>query len=202
MDGKDINIHDFVSQQEIEQVQQDKIVEEEILERSIKQRASQILSGSSLTKKIKNIDVGAKLDFETINSLEFTVSAFDGSTTSHGNFSLNVIDVDETTLLNEAEKDLITYFQHLVFWKGHANTPVERNQKWAVPLQLNLAGTISNNFSQVVNEVISEYNTIFNGNFTISLAETEELANAEVFYGTKEELESHWPDMHEHTSEG
>ena len=36
---------------EIEQVQQDKIVEEEILERSIKQRAAQILSGTSLTKK-------------------------------------------------------------------------------------------------------------------------------------------------------
>ena len=143
-----------------------------------------------------------KLDFETINSLEFTVSAFDGSTTSHGNFSLSVIDVDETTLLNEAEKDLITYFQHLVFWKGHANTPVERNQKWAVPLQLNLAGTISNSFSQVVNEVISEYNTIFNGNFTISIAETEELANAEVFYGTKEELESHWPDMYQIVKDG
>ena len=52
----------------IETVQQDKIVEEEILERSIKQRANQILSGSSITKKIKDLEVGSKLDLETINN--------------------------------------------------------------------------------------------------------------------------------------
>ncbi len=58
-----------IERAEIEQVQQDKIVEEEILERSIKQRAAQILKGLSLTKKIKDIDVGVKLDFDTINKL-------------------------------------------------------------------------------------------------------------------------------------
>ena len=58
-----------IERAEIEQVQQDKIVEEEILERSIKQRASQILDGVSLTKKIKDVEVGTKLDFNTINKL-------------------------------------------------------------------------------------------------------------------------------------
>ncbi len=58
-----------IERAEIEQVQQDKIVEEEILERSIKQRASQFLSGSSLTKKVKDLSEGTKLDFETINKL-------------------------------------------------------------------------------------------------------------------------------------
>ena len=58
-----------IERAEIEQVQQDKIVEEEILERSIKQRASQFLSGSSLTKKIKDLAEGTKLDFNTIDSL-------------------------------------------------------------------------------------------------------------------------------------
>ncbi len=58
-----------IERAEIEQVQQDKIVEEEILERSIKQRASQFLSGSSLTKKIKELSEGTKLDFDTINKL-------------------------------------------------------------------------------------------------------------------------------------
>ena len=58
-----------IERAEIEQVQQDKIVEEEILERSIKQRASQILAGSTLSKKIKNLDIGSKLDFEIINKL-------------------------------------------------------------------------------------------------------------------------------------
>jgi len=58
-----------IERAEIETVQQDKIVEEEILERSIKQRANQILSGASLTKKIKDFDVGVKLDLETINMI-------------------------------------------------------------------------------------------------------------------------------------
>jgi DNA-directed RNA polymerase subunit beta len=53
----------------LNKVQQDKIVEEEILERSIKQRASQFLSGSSLTKKVKDLSEGTKLDFETIDKL-------------------------------------------------------------------------------------------------------------------------------------
>ena len=58
-----------IERAEIEQVQQDKIVEEEILERSIKQRASQFLSGSSLTKKVKDLSEGTKLDFDIINKL-------------------------------------------------------------------------------------------------------------------------------------
>ncbi|MDA9597718.1 DNA-directed RNA polymerase subunit beta, partial [Candidatus Pelagibacter sp.] len=47
-----------IERAEIEVVQQDKIVEEEILERSIKQRANQILNGSTLYKKIKDINQG------------------------------------------------------------------------------------------------------------------------------------------------
>jgi len=58
-----------IERAEIETVQQDKIVEEEILERSIKQRANQIFSGASLTKKIKDLDIGTKLDLEIINKI-------------------------------------------------------------------------------------------------------------------------------------
>ena len=58
-----------IERAEIDTVQQDKIVEEEILERSIKQRANQILSGASLTKKIKDLDEGTKLDLEIINKI-------------------------------------------------------------------------------------------------------------------------------------
>ena len=61
-----------IERAEIEQVQQDKIVEEEILERSIKQRVAQILSNSKLSKKIKDIEVGSKLDFDTINKLNIS----------------------------------------------------------------------------------------------------------------------------------
>ncbi|WP_415284015.1 DNA-directed RNA polymerase subunit beta [Candidatus Pelagibacter sp. Uisw_130] len=58
-----------IERAEIEIVQQDKIVEEEILERSIKQRANQILSGASLNKKIKDFEIGTKLDLEIINKI-------------------------------------------------------------------------------------------------------------------------------------
>ena len=58
-----------IERAEIEEVQQDKIVEEEILERSIKQRANQILSGASLNKKIKDFEIGTKLDLEIINKI-------------------------------------------------------------------------------------------------------------------------------------
>ena len=61
-----------IERAEIEVVQQDKIVEEEILERSIKQRANQILGGLSLNKKIKELEQGSKLTFENINELLIT----------------------------------------------------------------------------------------------------------------------------------
>ena len=58
-----------IERAEIESVQEDKKVEEEILERSIKQRAATFLAGSSLDKKIKDLDAGTKLDDDKINSL-------------------------------------------------------------------------------------------------------------------------------------
>ncbi len=58
-----------IERAEIESVQQDKNVEEEILERSIKQRASSILVNSKLTKKIKSLENGTNLSEETIFNL-------------------------------------------------------------------------------------------------------------------------------------
>jgi DNA-directed RNA polymerase subunit beta len=58
-----------IERAEIESVQEDKKVEEEILERSIKQRATTILSGTYLNKKIKDIESGTKLNEGNINSL-------------------------------------------------------------------------------------------------------------------------------------
>ncbi len=58
-----------IERAEIDLVQQDKLVEEEILERSIKQRAAQILSGTQLSKKIKNLNQGEILDQSNINEI-------------------------------------------------------------------------------------------------------------------------------------
>ena len=58
-----------IERAEIDVVQQDRMVEEEILERSIKQRAIQILSGLKINKKIKDLNLGDKLDSEKIDNL-------------------------------------------------------------------------------------------------------------------------------------
>ena len=52
----------IIERSEIESVQQDKLVEEEILQRSIKQRANSILSGLKNEKKVKNLDAGEIID--------------------------------------------------------------------------------------------------------------------------------------------
>ena len=99
-----------IERAEIEEVQQDKIVEEEILERSIKQRASQFLSGSSLTKKVKDLSEGTKLDFEAINNLSIN----DVFKISVGNVN------DEATLAqlkdqyNKAKQDITERFEDKV----------------------------------------------------------------------------------------
>ncbi len=58
-----------IERAEIESVQQDKIVEEDILERSIKQRATSILTNTKLDKKIKNHDIGTNLNENIIFDL-------------------------------------------------------------------------------------------------------------------------------------
>ncbi len=99
-----------IERAEIEEVQQDKIVEEEILERSIKQRAAQILSGTSLTKKVKDLSEGTKIDFEAINSLPIN----DVFKILNGNAA------NETTLLqlkdqyNKAKQDITERFEDKV----------------------------------------------------------------------------------------
>ncbi len=58
-----------IERAEIESVQQDKIVEEDILERSIKQRATSILANTKLNKKIKSYESGTNLNEEIIFDL-------------------------------------------------------------------------------------------------------------------------------------
>jgi DNA-directed RNA polymerase, beta subunit/140 kD subunit len=79
-----------IERAEIDLVQQDKLVEEEILERSIKQRAAQILSGTQLSKKIKNLNQGDTLDLNNIN--EIPISEI---------FQMNVKDASKNEILEK-----------------------------------------------------------------------------------------------------
>ncbi len=58
-----------IERAEIESVQEDKKVEEEILERSIKQRLSSILNGTKINKKVKDVEANTFLSEEAINNL-------------------------------------------------------------------------------------------------------------------------------------
>ena len=99
-----------IERAEIEVVQQDKLVEEEILERSIKQRASQILNDSTLSKKIKDLDQGSKLNFSSINNLNIS----ELFKITNGNVN------DEATLAqlkdqyNKAKQDILERFEDKV----------------------------------------------------------------------------------------
>ncbi len=99
-----------IERAEIDLVQQDKLVEEEILERSIKQRAAQILSGTQISKKIKNLNQGVTLDQNNIN--EVPISEI---------FKMNVKDTSKNEILeklkeqyNNASQDIKERFEDKV----------------------------------------------------------------------------------------
>ena len=99
-----------IERAEIETVQQDKIVEEEILERSIKQRANQIFSGASLAKKIKDLEIGTKLDLETIN----TISINDIFKITVGNVNDEASVAQLKDQYNTAKQDILERFEDKV----------------------------------------------------------------------------------------
>ena len=99
-----------IERAEIESVQEDKKVEEEILERSIKQRAATFLAGSSLDKKIKDLDAGTKLDEDKINSL--LISDLFKVTTNDAKNSDSLSQLKEQ--YNSAKKDIQDRFEDKV----------------------------------------------------------------------------------------
>ncbi len=149
------------------------------------------------------VGTNLKLDFETDQSIPFTISVFDGKAIAEKDFNLTIEDIDETTLLTDDQKELITYFQHLAFWKGASNTPVQFNQKWGSDMMLHLEGAISTDYRATVESVIAQYNTLtVDGDFNISLVGNESDANARLFFGTKAEVEAIWPDMYDEIKDG
>ena len=86
-----------IERAEIEEVQQDKLVEEEILERSIKQRAAQILSGTQLSKKIKNLNQGDTLDQNNINEVPIIEI-----------FKMNVKDASKNEILEKLREQYLS----------------------------------------------------------------------------------------------
>lgn len=137
------------------------------------------------------------LDYETAKNIEFTISAFDGKTSIDQDFTLIIEDIDETALLTAEQKELIAYFQYLTLWKAPNLTPIDVNRKWECAMKLYLDGQISDTYRATVERVVSQYNALTkDGDFTITLVEIADEANANLFFGTREEVEEVWPDMY------
>ena len=74
-----------IERTEIESVQEDKSVEEEILERNIKVRAQEIINNSKLSNEFKNLEPGTKIisqDLEKLNLNDYWKMAFEEEQTN------------------------------------------------------------------------------------------------------------------------
>ncbi|QLG46010.1 cadherin domain-containing protein [Costertonia aggregata] len=155
-------------------------------------------SGLEINEDNGELRVGntAILDFETAQSLSFTVSVFDGTTIAEQEFTLTFNDVNEYDLLTDTEKETVDYFKYLTLWQGPSNTPRNRNSRWQQTMKLYLDGQISQEFRTNVIAVVSEYNMIFeDSDFSIELVETMDESNTHLFFGEVADVEAVWQDM-------
>ncbi|MFK7813080.1 MAG: DUF2927 domain-containing protein [Maribacter sp.] len=144
-----------------------------------------------------------KLDFEDQENISFTVSAFDGTSITDANITLNVEDIIEYDILNEEQLAAVNHFKHLALFQDATSPTQEIMRKWNEPMKLFLDGTISQQFQETVETVIEEFNvlTTLTGSFSISLVDTEAESNTKLFFGTKEEMKDVFPVMYEEAKE-
>ncbi|WP_144804632.1 hypothetical protein [Maribacter sp. MAR_2009_72] len=141
---------------------------------------------------------GLVLDFETATSLSFTVSVFDGTDISQQTYDVTINDIDEYMLLEQEQKNTIDYFMYLTLWQSPTHTPLENSSRWQTPMNIYLDGSISTSAKADIENVLEEFNIIFEeSSFSLSLVSTEESANAHLYLGETSELENLWADMYE-----
>lgn len=154
---------------------------------SINENTGEIIIGEDL-----------KLDFETVNNIEFTVSVFDGTTISDATIILNIEDINEFDVLSEAQKDIVAHFKHLTLFQDTTSPTQDIMRKWDEPMKLFLVGDFPEAARNMVQEVITDYNMLASsGDFNITFVTVESEANAQLFFGTKEETETVFPALYE-----
>lgn len=166
-----------------------------------------LISGSNLEidEATGEITIGAdlKLDYETLENINFTVSVFDGETIIDQDFILDIENVDETTLLTEEQVELVDYFEYLALQKNDSENSKEFVQKWTSPIKMFISGAAPNDFDTMVEDVLTEYNELFSkSDFTMSTTTVSADANAQLFFGTKADVEAQWPDMYDLIKDG
>ena len=99
-----------IERAEIDVVHQDRLVEEEILERSIKQRVNQILNGLISNKKIKNLNAGDKINLEIVES--FNISDVFKLTVRDEKINASLLELKDQ--FNKAKQDIQERFEDKV----------------------------------------------------------------------------------------
>lgn len=169
--------------------------EDDILTYSIDSSENIVINENTGTLSVGE---GLKLDFESANSINFTVSVFDGTAISDADITLNITDINEYDALNESQKELVSHFKHLTLFQDPTSPTQSIMRKWDVPMKLYLVGDFPQTAQTIVQEVIAEYNMLTaSGNFNISLVDMESESNAQLFFGTKQETESVFPEMYD-----
>ncbi len=145
-----------------------------------------------------SIGDGLKLDYESDPDLDFTVSVFDGNGISDANITLNIADINEFDALSDDQKEVVNHFKHLTLFQDPTSPTQTIMRKWDEPMKLYLIGDFPQTAQTIVQEVIAEYNMLTaSDNFNISLVDTESESNAQLFFGTKQETESVFPEMYD-----
>ncbi|MFS4416645.1 hypothetical protein [Maribacter sp. 2307ULW6-5] len=161
------------------------------------------LSGSQLVEINESngaltLAEGAILDFETGGPITFTASVFDGTAIAEAPITVNINDIDELDILDNGQQELLSHFRYLTLFEDPTSPTQDIMRKWDSPMTLFLLGDFPAGAEDVVQEVIEEYNALTDqGDFTISMADSEATATAKLFFGTKEQVETTFPAMYD-----
>ncbi len=157
-------------------------------------------SGVEENENTGQLSVGPNLtlDFETTQTLDFIVTAFDGGNLVDRTFQLSINNREEYDLLNMEEKSKVDYFKYLTLWQDPSSSTLDNTLRWEDPMQLFLDGAITNNHRSAIETSLEQFNTIFEDrSFGVSLVPTQQEANTHLFFGSSSEMQNLWPDIHE-----
>lgn len=144
-----------------------------------------------------SIGPGTNFDFETASSITITASVFDGTSITENNITLTIEDINEYEALNTEQNELVDHFKYLTMFMDPSATTQDIMRKWTAPMKMFLSGSITDEYKTSVLSVLEQFNTLTtSGGFNIAIVESANEANTELYFGTKAELATKWPEMH------
>ena len=148
--------------------------------------------------RVRDIDF---FDFESNESFTFDVTVSDGNSNVTADITINIDDIDDGPLRN-VEKTFLDEYQFIVSNFSPTSFGSTLNQKWTEDIRMFLDGNNSNQFSSIIDEVITEFNMLFTNDVEITIVNSLEEANIHVVYGPKSLIEDIWPNVFNSVCQG